>query len=139
MKAFFNSSAFRFNGFSVKHKGSRPLTNKIAGAINGAKRSLQIATTRITTKPIARAIKRAARRGVKIQIAVNMDQFRARSGRRSSLPYQLAQLNNVELRIKFYNLAYHKKFKDDLPTYITNQMHSKYVIVDGRQDQRRRT
>lgn len=71
-------------------------------------------------------------------MVVNMDQYKSPSRRKNNKSYLLSKggypgSKNVRVRVKFYNLAYDKKRQmgsNEFPTYLTDQMHSKYLIVD---------
>ena len=146
-QVFFNMDNFRIkNNRLYKAKGRGwALTKKIVKAIDAADSHLQIATTRIKLRPIYNAIKRAAGRGVKVDLVVTMGQYEYQSKRRKmkELPcaneYEkscstsknfsvlLSRDNfegseNVTVRLKVFNVR--------KAAYLTKQMHSKYMIVD---------
>lgn len=94
------------------------LTDQVVAAIEGAKTEIQIATTRIRLEPILNAVKRAADRGIKIQILLSQDDFKDLNQRAQWLYGN----PNIQLRVKFYNLK--------VSQYMTYQMHNKLMIVD---------
>ncbi|SMF06685.1 phospholipase D-like domain-containing protein [Pseudobacteriovorax antillogorgiicola] len=143
-----NSDNFRFSGLRVTRKSydeGYVLTRELVRAIDSAKEKLEIATTRFKLRPVYDAVLRAAARGIKVQLLVNMDQYDPYQDRKKwTLPecqdpylescsasmnfsHFLDKLEfdgheNVEVRIKFFNL--------DPTAYLSRQMHSKYLIVD---------
>jgi phosphatidylserine/phosphatidylglycerophosphate/cardiolipin synthase-like enzyme len=149
LQSFFNIDNFKIrNNRLYKDKNSGwVLTKKLVTAIDSAESHLQIATTRIKLRPLYNAIKRAAARGVKIDIVVTMGQYEYKSRRYkmkeepchdeykktcstsknfsvllSRGGYEGSQ--NVQVRIKFFNVK--------TAAYLTKQMHSKYLIVDSK-------
>jgi phosphatidylserine/phosphatidylglycerophosphate/cardiolipin synthase-like enzyme len=99
---------------------SPSLTSQIVAAINGARDSLDIATTRVRIPEILEALSAAAQRGVAIRIVINQDDYRDLFKRQ-----EWFKNKNIQLRIKTFNL---------LPSeYLTHQMHNKFMLVDGRQ------
>lgn len=145
-QAYFNSTAF----YGSKGKTSKfYLTKKLVAAIDQAEGEILIATTRFKLAPVFHAIQRAADRGVKIKIALSMDEYvnlfeRRKPNMRNRVencanmydPKCSSGVNfapllafnkfknnaNVELRIKFFSLN-----KED---YLQKQLHSKYIIID---------
>ena len=147
LSVVFNSDNFKFQGTRVSidiDAEGFVLTRSLVKAIDKAKSSIQIATTRIKLFPLYNAILRAANRGVKIDIIVNMESYnykRTRSRfrlpncekeyeKKCSSSYNFAhflnkaQHPNIKLRLKYYNLF---STRD-----LSKQMHSKYLIADGR-------
>ncbi|KYG64915.1 hypothetical protein AZI86_12000 [Bdellovibrio bacteriovorus] len=94
------------------------LTDEIVGHINGAKKTLEIATARIRLVPILEALRTAANRGVQVQAVIGQDDFRDLGRRARYLVHK-----NIQVRIKFYNL--------DINDFLKFQMHNKFMIVDG--------
>jgi len=94
------------------------LTDQIVRAIEGAKSSIDIASTRVRLIPVLEAVSAAADRGVKIRIVISQDDFRDLSKRASYL-----DKSGIELRVKFYNLKPGE--------FLTHQMHNKFLVVDG--------
>lgn len=95
------------------------LTKQIVRLIDEAQSSLQIATTRIRLIPVLEAVRRAADRGVSIQLILGEDDFHdlAKRGK------YLFNHDKIALRVKFYNL--------DMGQFLRFQMHNKFIIVDG--------
>ena len=149
VEVFFNT-----DNFNVTNRGFRKkpvdegfvLTRQLVKAIDQAETKIDIATTRIKLRPVYNAILRAANRGVKVNIIVTMQSYQYAYKRKKALmrdctdEYQrkcstsqdfalLLHRNdypgkdNVEVRIKYFHVK-----KD---AYLTKQMHSKYMIVDG--------
>ena len=123
------------------------MTRAIVAAIDGAEKTLDISTTRIVLRPVYNAILRAAARGVKVSILVNQDQYAPLSMRRGKVlspcenefqescstnvdfPWFLDSLDypgkeNVTVRIKFFSL--------NTRVTLAKQMHSKYLVADGK-------
>jgi phosphatidylserine/phosphatidylglycerophosphate/cardiolipin synthase-like enzyme len=147
---FFNSKNFKVDGGHLVDDTSAEgftLTRELVGAIDAAQASIQVASTRIRLRPVYDALLRAAARGVKVQMVVNMDEYETpsrRDGKKvkscteefdkfcsiginySSLLAQKERQGtpNLELRVKFYSLQ--------LKDYLEKQMHSKYVLIDGK-------
>lgn len=94
------------------------LTDEIVRHIQGAQKNLEIATARIRLLPVLEALKAAAVRGVQVQVVIGQDDLRDLGRRARYLAHQ-----NIQLRIKFYNL--------DINDFLKLQMHNKYMIVDG--------
>ncbi len=146
-----NSAHADFNSvvFFGAEKNKFYLTTQLVQAIDQAESEIQIATTRFKLAPLYAAIMRAAERGVKIKIALSMDEYESFFERRKSdaknkiencvnlydpkcssgvnfapeLAFgPFARTNIIELRIKFFSL----KQSD----YLQNQLHSKYLIID---------
>ncbi len=135
--AYFNSSNYEQSGGAlslnnnvlIKHHDQKyVLTNKIVEAIDQAEISLEIATTRITLRDVIDAVGRAVNRGVDVEIVLNMDQYKTSS---SSAIRKLVT-NGADVKVKFYNLAYDRSTPSGRPTYLDYQMHSKYLIADGK-------
>lgn len=140
---FVKLNSVNFQGTKVINKNAFVLARQLVSEIDRAKSEILIATTRIKLRPVFEALIRAAHRGVQIYIVVSMDEFEYPKKRQTELPgcaqswsvecsegknysdlLAMAKKSNLplELRVKFYNLNTTK--------YITNQMHSKYMIVD---------
>lgn len=94
------------------------LTDQIVRAIESAKSTIDIASTRVRLVPILEAISAAADRGVQIRIVIGQDDYRDLSNR----AIYLNKLG-IQLRVKFYNLKPGE--------FITHQMHNKFLIIDG--------
>ncbi|MBP9707426.1 MAG: hypothetical protein KBD78_07245 [Oligoflexales bacterium] len=86
LKAFFNSENYTYSYDSERKKikiavkkadedGSFTLTRQLVSAIDDAKESLQIATTRIRSLPIYKSIIRAALRGVRVEVVMHMSEY----------------------------------------------------------------
>ncbi len=145
--------SFNINNFRIVNKRlykskvkSWVMTKKLVKAIDSAQTHIQIATTRIKLRPLYNAIKRAAARGVKVDIVVTMGEYGHKS-KRYSKPEEVCpdeyQKNcstsknfsilldagrykgrdNVDVRIKFFNIR--------TGAFLYKQMHSKYMIIDG--------
>lgn len=150
IKAFFNSNNFTFSGLSLskaEEGEGYTITRAIVKAIDDAKDSLKIATTRIQLRPVYDALLRAASRGLKIQIIVNLDQYAYEDLRKDwmlspcvdayeescslgiDFSYYLSEgtypgKDMVSLRIKFTDI--------DVEAFLGKQMHAKYLIADDR-------
>jgi phosphatidylserine/phosphatidylglycerophosphate/cardiolipin synthase-like enzyme len=149
LNVFFNSSNYNIkNGrMTTIEPKAWTLTKSIVNAIDQAKNTLDISTTRIVLRPIYDAILRAAQRGVKISVLVNQDQYSPWSIRKNKslkecsdsftedcssnidFPWFLDSLNyagkeNVTVRVKFFSL--------NTKVTLAKQMHSKYVVVDSK-------
>lgn len=148
VSAAFTSDNFVFSNGQVRAKpesSGYTVTKEIVQAIDQSQNNLKIATTRIKLRPIYEAILRAARRGVKVQLVVSMDEYERNHSKLEvpscNDPYQKSCSSgvsftsildrdhfegheNVDVRIKFYSLH--------LASYVTYQMHNKYMIVDDK-------
>lgn len=147
IKTYFNSKILNKPTKNKKKINSTDyiLTHPIVEKINQAKKTLNIATTRIKLFPIYKALLKAAKRGVKINIVVTMaqyepfykrnrshlknckDDFQARCSvgikystllEKDSLKYK-----NIKIRIKYFDLRPLQS--------IQKQMHHKYIIIDN--------
>lgn len=94
------------------------LTDQVVRAIESAKSTIDIASTRIRLIPILDAISAAADRGVHIRIVIGQDDYRDLSNRAIYL-----NKPGIKLRVKFYNLKPSE--------FLSHQMHNKFLIVDG--------
>lgn len=144
---WFNSANFKINGKRISAIEPKlwTLTRVVVNAIDGAKSSIRIASTRIVLRPVYNALLRAAARGVKIDILVNQDEYDVPAMRRNrtlpdcaneydekcstevDFPWFLDSLQypgkeNIKVRIKFFSL--------NPRITLAKQMHSKYIIVD---------
>lgn len=121
MNAHFNSINYSFLADELRAKPTTgsTLTNVIVKAIHSAQKSILVATTRIKIKEVADALKAARQRGVDVKIVVSMDEYRCSPGR----SYSRELSKDMEVRVKIYNL--------NPCEYLVNQMHNKYMIVDG--------
>ena len=150
LSAHFNSDNFVFDGHKVSKNKAAPgytLTRLVSKAIDEANDSLKIATTRIMLRPIYNAIVKAAKRGVQIEMIVSMEQYSYEKIRQNwtltpcESPYakscstsinfahfldiaDFAGSENIRVRLKFYNF--------NPRAFLSQQMHSKYMIVDNR-------
>src|SRR5690606_5377116 len=125
------------------------LTRQVVAALDRAEagETVRIAMTRVVLKPIYLAIKRAAKRGVSVKLALNMENYDAPDARAEieppagcqgdeayaeecSVGINFAYLlhkgefpgaENVSVRIKYFNL--------DPRNYLGAQLHAKYFIV----------
>lgn len=143
-QSHFNSDNFKFGPGGVKNdpnaEGFR-LTRQVVQAIESAKTEIEIASTRLKLRPIYEALREAGERGVKIKMVISQDDFLPIWAREkaelkdcadiyepkcsSGVSYGqfLAEVPNAEVRVKYYNLKYSE--------YISKQMHSKYILIDG--------
>lgn len=96
------------------------ITDQIVRLIDEAKKTVDIATTRIRLEPVLDAVARAADRGVQVRILISQDDYHDLNKRSQ----WLLGKKNIELRVKFYNLR--------AGDYMTFQMHNKFLIVDGK-------
>ena len=144
---YFNSNNFIFEKGTVRQSQKNPgfeLTRTLIREIDEAQSTIDIATTRIKLRPLYDAILRASARGIKIRALVSMDEY---TRFHAKIPLKLCQdiysrecstgdsyslfldrsdyagHENVELRVKFYNLVGRN--------FITSQMHNKYIIIDN--------
>lgn len=150
IRAYFNTDNFKLTEKGFQKKPSKQgfvLTRQLVKTIDQAESDIEIATTRIKLRPIYNAILRAAERGVKVNIVVTMESYQYEYRRKKALMRDcdneylkscstsqdfalLLERNeypgkhNVEVRIKYFHIK-----KD---AYLTKQMHSKYMIVDGK-------
>ncbi len=138
-------------------KQSPALTGVVVSAIASAEQSLKIASTRINSRPIYDAITEALDRGVAVDIFVNKDQYKPEFVRNrwvlngcseenkkccdSDGEYNayLKQCSSGQIFAHFLDNKYQgssdlrvriKTFGLDPTAYLSNQMHSKYLIVD---------
>lgn len=144
-KAHFNSENFKFGPGGVKNDPKAEgfhLTRQVVRAIESAQSEIEIASTRLKLRPIYEALKKAAERGVKVKMVISMDDFepiwiREKSPMKECADFYepscssgtsfgifLSEIPNAEVRVKYYNLKYRE--------YITKQMHSKYILIDGK-------
>lgn len=147
--AFFNSSNYEWkkNSLQPLDELNPQLTKTVVAAINKARRSIEIATTRIKLAPIHEALMKAAERGVQIKIVVSQAEYvteksrdrielkdcgpslyssKCSSGVNFSplLDPAVTGLKNMQIRLKFFSLK--------LSENIGQQMHNKYMLIDGR-------
>jgi phosphatidylserine/phosphatidylglycerophosphate/cardiolipin synthase-like enzyme len=148
--AHFNTENFEVRNnrlYKSRKEQGFVLTKKIAAAIDKAESHIKIATTRFKLRPIYDAIKRAAKRGVKVDIVVTMGEYEYKYMRKKMKEQKCADIFNkkcstsknfsillsredfigselVDVRIKFFNVS--------LAAYLSKQMHSKYMIVDDK-------
>ncbi len=94
------------------------LTDQVVRAIESAKSTIDIASTRVRLLPVLEAISAAADRGVQIRIVISQDDFRDLKKRASYL-----EKPGIALRVKFYNLKPGE--------FLTHQMHNKFLVIDG--------
>lgn len=148
ISAFFNTKNFdiKKNRLRKSKRVGYILTKKIVESIDKATDHIQIASTRIKLRPIYEALKRAATRGVQIDIVVTMGEYKYKSKRKKiklnncenifnkecSTSKNFSILlsrndfvgsKNVRVRLKFFNV--------DTTAYLNKQMHSKYIIIDN--------
>lgn len=147
----FNTSNFKITPKGFRKDSSKKgfaLTRQIVALIDQAQSHIEIATTRIKLRPIYEAIKRAAARGVKVDLIVTMGQYEYSYKRRNmkvkscddiykekcstsqnfavflnKLKYEGKE--NVSVRLKYFDVR--------KASYLQKQMHSKYIIVDDNQ------
>lgn len=121
------------------------LTRTLVSAIEDARESILVATTRIKLRPVYEALLKAAQRGVKVQIVVSMDEYETKKFRSGKTVPSCPDLydadcsagnnytvfleredfpahENIDVRVKFFNM--------NLGAHLSHQMHSKYMIVD---------
>ncbi len=144
---------FNSDNFVITEKGFRKsktqkyvLTQQVVQAIDEAQKQIDIATTRLKLRPIYEALKRAAARGVKINIVVSMAEYAPIYIRKKTELKQCKDIygskcstsqnfaiflnqqefpgkENISLRIKYFDLRKGQ--------HLSKQMHSKYMIVDS--------
>lgn len=114
LEVFFNSPR------RLEPNSSEPsnLTEQVVRLIDSAQEEIQVATTRIRLIPVLDAVLRAAERNVKVKIVISQDDYADLNSRAK----WLFTNENIELRIKFYNLRPSQ--------YMVFQMHNKFMIVD---------
>jgi phosphatidylserine/phosphatidylglycerophosphate/cardiolipin synthase-like enzyme len=93
------------------------LTDHVVRAIDNARQSIAIASTRVRLAPVLEAIAKAAERGVAVRVILGQDDFHDLYKRS-----QWLVRSGVQLRIKFYNLKPSQ--------FLTHQMHNKFMIID---------
>ncbi len=121
------------------------LTREIVKLIDQAETKIEIATTRIKLRPIYEAIKKAAKRGVKVDILVTMGEYEYQYKRRRAKIKDCTNIynekcstsqnfsifldkhsyegkENVSVRLKYFDIR--------TASYLQKQMHSKYIIAD---------
>ena len=148
VSAAFNTANFKITGSRMVTIEPKlwTLTRTITQAIDSAKSSIKIASTRIVLRPVYNALLRAAARGVKIEILVNQDEYAPLSIRKKKVlpecaseytescstevdfPWFLDSLSypgkeNIAVRVKFFSL--------NTRVTLAKQMHAKYLIIDG--------
>lgn len=147
--AFFNTENFKITESGLRKDSELSgytLTREVVELIDEARSHIEIATTRIKLRPIYEALVRAAARGVKVQIVVTMGEYTYKSRREKTHLEDCMEIydpscssghnfaihlageefpghENVDVRIKFFNL--------NTEAYLSKQMHSKYILVDG--------
>jgi phosphatidylserine/phosphatidylglycerophosphate/cardiolipin synthase-like enzyme len=94
------------------------LTAQIVRLIDGARFSIDVASTRIRLVPILESVLRAADRGVLVKLLISQDDFRDIQLRSK----WLLGHKNIEVRVKFYSLR--------PADYLFFQMHNKFMLVD---------
>lgn len=147
-KVFFNTDNFVFvgnNRYFKSNENEFVLTKQVVRAIDAAKGSIKVASTRIKLRPIYNALVRAAQRGVKIEIVVTMEQYEFQDVRSRKKIYSCQNeynkkcstsknfsiflsrkdfqgSENIDLRVKYFNI--------NKAAHLSKQMHSKYIIID---------
>jgi phosphatidylserine/phosphatidylglycerophosphate/cardiolipin synthase-like enzyme len=144
---WFNTSNFKIsaNRMTVIEPKLWTLTHVVVNAIDSAKSSIKIASTRIVLRPVYNALLRAAARGIKIDILVNQDEYDVPAMRKnktlSDCPVEYDEKCSKEVDFPWFldsltypgkeNLKVHIKFFSLNPRVtLAKQMHSKYIIVD---------
>jgi phosphatidylserine/phosphatidylglycerophosphate/cardiolipin synthase-like enzyme len=148
-RVYFNSDNFSVRNGTLIDKPAEEgfvLTRKLVQSIDNATSKISVATTRILLRPVYDAILRAAARGVKVNVVVNMDQYQYPSARqKTKLPdcpdafatkcsrdqnYSWFLVSgsypgreNVNVRVWFFNL--------NIRAALLKQMHHKYVVIDN--------
>jgi phosphatidylserine/phosphatidylglycerophosphate/cardiolipin synthase-like enzyme len=149
IEAFFNTEHFDVeNGFRRIGGYKFTLTRELIKSIEKANHSIDIATTRIKLRPVYEALIQAAARGVRINAVVTMGEYKSYSFRKNkdlkvcehifekscSTSQNFAIFleredyegkENVEVRYKYFDLRSDQ--------YLREQMHSKYMIIDGKE------
>jgi phosphatidylserine/phosphatidylglycerophosphate/cardiolipin synthase-like enzyme len=99
----------------------------LVAAMNGAKKSIQVATTHLRRRDFYDALLAAHERGVEVVLVLDQQEFRSGSAEieESDLHYEekLAEAG-VDVRYKVYMMRWDARH--------ASQMHSKYMIVDGK-------
>lgn len=149
-KVFFNTENLKVTETGFRKDSSKEgfiLTRQVVDLIDQAESKIEIATTRIKLRPIYEAIKRAAKRDVKVDIVVTMGQYEYEYKRKRSklkncndiyeekcstsqnfsiflnkLDYEGKE--NVSIRLKYFDIR--------TASYLQKQMHSKYIVVDDK-------
>ena len=147
--AFFNSRNYNWKKNSLQRidELNPQLTKTVVTAIHKARRSIEVASTRIKLAPVYAALMAAAERGVQIKIVVSQAEYvseKSRSGIETKdcgenlyaskcssgvnfsplLDPEVTGLKNMQIRLKFFSL--------NLAENIAQQMHNKYMLIDGR-------
>lgn len=150
-KVYFNTENLKVTPKGFRRDRSKKgfvLTREIVKLIDDAEHTIEVATTRLKLRPIYEAIKRAAARGVKVNLVVTMGEYtpkyiRSRSKMKEcSDDFYIAKCStsqnfsiflgkekfegkeNVELRVKYFDVR--------KSAYLQKQMHSKYIITDNK-------
>ena len=152
------STLFTSRNFQPKHRGktvtfkvdplnpSGHVTSKLIEAIEMATSSLQVATGHFRSWPLFKALERAVQRGVKVELYMDAQEYISKSRHRkeqskiascikagdseqhcskSGIHYsRSAVAAGIKARIKYYSIRWY------FPK--APQMHSKYMIVDGK-------
>lgn len=145
----FNTENFKFSKGKVSNNTKvegYALTRTIVEAIDEAQNHIEIATTRVKLRPIYDALLRAAQRGVKVDLVVTMGEYEYKSQRAKKQVLECEDIydvdcsagqnyasflsrgdfpghENIQVRLKYFHV---KK-----EVYLSKQMHSKYIIIDG--------
>lgn len=147
VKAYFNSENLKKPSKNKKKitVSDYILTHPLVEKINQAQYTIDIATTRIKLFPVYKALLKAAKRGVKINIVVTMAQYSSWYKRKSlsekncedgyqahcSIGIKYSNLlekaslkeSNIKIKAKYFDLRPLKS--------IQKQMHHKYMIIDN--------
>ena len=149
IEAFFNTAHFDVgNGFRRIGGYKFTLTRELIKSIENANHSIDIATTRIKLRPVYEALLDAAARGVKINAVVTMGEYKSHEFRTNKKLKECEHIfekkcstsqnyaiflereeykgkENVTIRYKYFDLRSDQ--------YLREQMHSKYMITDGKE------
>lgn len=149
LHGFFNSNNFEWTeaGPQTPKQLNPALTKIVVSSIDRAQKSIEVASTRIKLAPVYEALMRAASRGVEIKIVVSQAEYLTAKKRQSlevkecgedlynpkcsvgmnfspMLAPEVTGHENMQIRLKFFSL--------NLTENIAQQMHNKYMIIDGR-------
>ncbi|MAV89818.1 MAG: hypothetical protein CL676_00240 [Bdellovibrionaceae bacterium] len=150
IQSFFNTENFKVRDGRLVDDDSKEgfeLTREVVREIDGARKSLEIASTRLKLRPVFDALLRAASRGVKIDFVVTMAEYQTLSYRKDKevppckeeYSQECSESHNYTVFLARHdypgseNVHVRVKYFDFNPKgHLAKQMHSKYMIVDAK-------
>ena len=90
----------------------------IVNKLDKAKKSIDVAVYDFTSRPLARALVRAKKRGVKIRVILDRE---ANGPRNRYTKYPFLKKNGIDVRFAIPHIAWNRK----------GLMHNKFAIIDG--------